>query len=633
MGLQLGAVDVAPMPSPSPSSAEDQAFDRIFTACAVLALATIWLFRYPAGVDLPQHANILRVLADFGDPHLGYGAFYERQLLTPYLVTYLLALPFAKLFGALAAVKIVLSIAVIATPRTMIEWLRGVGGEVWWGLFGFPLTFGFAYQWGLFSFMLAMPLMLALLIADRRLTERPTARAAAAAAAWAMVLCFCHGVTFVVAAMIIGIEALVQLGQTRAVRVFLLRLVPCCAGAGVLAAWQLRPGIPGMGQITEWPPGNDRFVSFLSGEFAGWASYWPALAGAAILIAMTLASRPALAWSSRRLIPLGVALVHYLLLPEMIGPTWLVGMRMVMFVHAFGTAAFQPGVHGRSRRVMQAVTTAIVMACLLVHGARLAVFNHELRGLTDLIEAVPRGVDVQELLVDTGPNSEVFGRGAIGQVTAWLTAANGGFLSNDSGGYFQLPIRRPPGQPWIGEYHWFVARGGSDVPLRVRSRVGDVDVVKHAWDWWLFTSKETPRALGGLQVVRYAQGWGGLMVDHALSGGPLRAAGQTFAHGLATHALSKIHVRARAAGPGAHLRGAAAIDDDAGGPTGLVFEIGEPGGKTLWTSPPLAPGHAAVPFDVPLQGRTDLLLAVRLAPTVTENRNAHADWLDLRVEN
>ena len=618
---------------PSFSSSDDRALERTFIACAVLTLATIWLFRYPAGVDLPQHANILRILADFGDPHLGFGAFYERQLLTPYLVTYLLALPFAKLFGALAAVKVVLSIAAIATPRTMIQWLRSVGGEAWWGLFGFPLTFGFAYQWGLFSFVLATPLMFALLVADRRVAERGTGRAVAIAAAWAIVLCFCHGVTFVVAAMIIGIEALVDLGRTRRLRAFALRLVPCVAGAAVLGAWQLKPGVPGMGQITEWPPGNDRFVAFLSGEFAGWASYWPALAGAAILIVMVLCSRPVLAWSPRRLIPLGVGLLHYLLLPEMIGPTWLVGMRMVMFVHAFGAGALEPGVQGRSRGVMRAVTAGIVVACLLAQGARLAVFNHELRGLTALIQAVPRGVDVQELVVDTGPNSEAFGRGAIGQVTAWLTAANGGFLSNDSGGYFQLPIRRPPGKPWLGEYRWFVARGPGDVPFRVRSRVGGVDVVKHADDWWLFASKTPPRALPGLEVVRYAQGWGSLDLNHSLSNGGLRVAGQPFALGLATHAVSKIQIRAAAASPGAHLHGAVGIDDDAGGPTTLVFEVRTPDGKRLWASPPLAPGHGAVPFDVPLQGRTDVILAVELGPGVADNRNAHGDWLDLRVEN
>jgi len=618
---------------PSFSSSDDRALERTFIACAVLALATIWLFRYPAGVDLPQHANILRILADFGDPHLGYSAFYERQLLTPYLVTYLLALPFAKLFGALAAVKIVLSIAAIATPRTMIQWLRSLGGEAWWGLFGFPLTFGFAYQWGLFSFILATPLMFALLLAARRVADQGTARATAIATAWAVVLCFCHGVTFVVAAMIIGIEALVDLARTRGLRRFALRLVPCFAGAAVLLAWQLKPGIPGMGQITEWPPGNDRFVAFLSGEFAGWASYWPALGGAAILIAMTLASRPVLAWSPRRLIPLGVALLHYLLLPEMIGPTWLVGMRMVMFVHAFGAGAMDPGVRGRALRVMRIVTAGIVVACLVVLGARLAMFNRELRGLTALIRSIPRGVDVQELVVDTGPNSEIFGRGAIGQVTAWLTASNGGFLSNDSGGYFQLPIRRPPGRPWIGDYRWFVARGGGDIPGRVRGRVGDVDLVKHADDWWLFVSKTPPRKLGGLEVVRYAQGWGGLSLDRSLSGGPLRAAGQTFTHGLATHAVSTIQVRASSVTAGAHLRGAVAVDDDAGGPTELVFEVREPGGKRLWVSPPVGTGHAAVPFDVPLQGRTDVILGVELGPKVRENRYGHADWLDLRIEN
>jgi len=619
------------MPALSPS--EDRALERTFIACAILALATIWLFRYPAGVDLPQHANILRILADFGDRHLGYGAFYERQLLTPYLVTYLLALPFAMLFGALASVKVVLSIAVIATPRTMIQWLRSLGAEPWWGLFGFPLTFGFAYQWGLFSFILAMPLMFALLLADRRAAERPSARALGISAAWAVALCFCHGVTFVVAAMIIGLEALIELVRTRRLRAFALRLCPAFAGAAVLAAWQLKPGVPGMGQITEWPPNNDRFVAFLSGEFAGWASYVPAMAGTAVLIAMTLASRPVLAWSPRRLIPLGVALAHYLLLPEMIGPTWLVGMRMVMFVHAFGAAAFDPGVQGSSLRVMRGVTAGIVMACLLVHGGRLAVFNRELRGLTAVSRAVPRGVDVQEQVVDLNPNSEVFGRWAIGQVTAWVTAANGGFLSNDSGGYFQLPIRRPPGKPWVGEYHWFVSRGGNDIPIRVANRVGPVDVVAHADDWWLLTSKQPPRRLGGLEVVRYAQGWGPLALDRSLSGGPLRVAGRSFAHGLATHALSKIQVRAASVPTGAHLRGAVGIDDDAGGPTELVFELREPGGKRLWSSGPLGPGHAAVPFDVALEGLTDVLLAVELSPAVPDNRNAHADWLDLRVEN
>jgi len=312
---------------------------------------------------------------------------------------------------------------------------------------------------------------------------------------------------------------------------------------------------------------------------------------------------------------------------------------MVMFVHAFGAGAFDPGLpaltgaEGRGRRLMRAVTVAIVVACLVVQGIRLAIFNHELRGLTALIKAVPLGVDVQELVVDTGPNSEAFGRGAIGQVTAWLTAANGGFLSNDSGGYFQLPIRRPPGMPWVGEYRWFVARGASDIPMRVASRVGPVDVVERADGWWLLTSKTPPRRVNGLEVVRYAQGWGGLSVDHALSGGPLRAAGQTFAHGLATHALSKIQVRASSVDAGTHLRGAVAVDDDAGGPTQLVFEISVPGGKPLWRSPPLGPGHPAVPFDVALQGRTDALLAVELAPNVADNRNAHADWLDLRVEN
>ena len=90
-----------------PATLGSAALDRTFAALAVLSLATIWAFRYPSGVDLPQHANIMRILADYTDPATGYAAFYERQFLTPYFVTYLVGLPFTKLFGALVGVKVV----------------------------------------------------------------------------------------------------------------------------------------------------------------------------------------------------------------------------------------------------------------------------------------------------------------------------------------------------------------------------------------------------------------------------------------------------------------------------------------------------------------------------------------------
>ncbi|HEY4186523.1 MAG TPA: NPCBM/NEW2 domain-containing protein [Polyangia bacterium] len=607
-----------------------RALDRAFCACGVLALLTIWLFHYPAGIDLPQHANILRILADYSDPRTGYAAFYERQFLTPYFVTYVCALPFAKLFGALVAVKVVLSIAAIATPWTMIRWLQALRAEPWWGLFGFPLTFGFGYHWGFLSFVFVMPFMFGYLIAYRRLVNGPTPRAAAIAAGWALLTYFCHGIAFAVAMLASGLEALLTLPRARSFKNVVV-LFSHWLPAGVLSlAWQLQSGTPGLARWEGWPPENDRFVALLAGELSSWPSYWPALAGGTMLVVMMLASRPALAWQVGRVLPLVLSLAIFFLLPETVIGTWLVGMRMLVFVHIFATAAFRPGVSGRSLTVMRAVTLLVVVAGLVGHGVRMRIFNQEMRGLAEISEVIPPYADVHGLVRDTNAMSEVFG-GMLPQTPAWVTAANGGFLENDYGHYFQLPIQRPYGKPWVGEYRWFVARGPAGTLARVTSMVGPVRVVKQADDWWLLESTTPPITLGGLEVVRYAQDSGRLSVGHSRAGGPLQVAGQVHAEGLATHALSRIQVRVRA--PGRFLKGMVGIDDSAGGTTALLFEVMDTNRKVLFQSPPVVPHQPPLPFAVPLDGRTDLVLSVELAPGLKSNDNAHADWLDLRVSD
>jgi hypothetical protein len=310
--------------------------------------------------------------------------------------------------------------------------------------------------------------------------------------------------------------------------------------------------------------------------------------------------------------------------------TWLVGMRMVVFVHMFALGAFRPTVTGRHLTAMRAVTAALVMGSLLFFGARMLIFNREMRGLTTITKAIPPYVDVQGLVGDTDPSSEVFG-GMMSQTPAWVTAANAGFLENDSGHYFQLPIQRPMGAPWLGEYHWFVARGGADTPARVAAKVGPVEEVKRDETWWLFRSSAPPLALGGLEVARYSQGAFRLGLGHSFAGGALGVAGKTYDAGLATHAPSRIALRVRA--PGHRLTGLVGIDDDVGTQaTTIVFKVTTiDGKKVLFQSPPVSSGRPAVPFSVALQGEKDLLLTADIAPPATTINDAHADWLSLQI--
>jgi hypothetical protein len=100
---------------------------------------------------------------------------------------------------------------------------------------------------------------------------------------------------------------------------------------------------------------------------------------------------------------------------------------------------------------------------------------------------------------------------------------------------------------------------------------------------------------------------------------------------MATHAPSRIEVRLPRSGQ--RLTGLVGVDDDVEGhATTIVFKVTTiDGKKILFQSQPLANGHAAVPFAVPLQGATELLLTAEIAPPATTIDNAHADWLDLKV--
>ena len=90
-----------------------------YLVCAALALVAIWGHRYPVGVDIAQHANLLRIAADMTFGPTEYRGLYHVDLFTPYLLAYVIAYPFTLLFGAVAAVKCLLTLAVLGTPLMM----------------------------------------------------------------------------------------------------------------------------------------------------------------------------------------------------------------------------------------------------------------------------------------------------------------------------------------------------------------------------------------------------------------------------------------------------------------------------------------------------------------------------------
>jgi alpha-galactosidase len=134
--------------------------------------------------------------------------------------------------------------------------------------------------------------------------------------------------------------------------------------------------------------------------------------------------------------------------------------------------------------------------------------------------------------------------------------------------------------------------------------------------------------LDDLDVSVTAQGWGDPHKNQSVSGHDLSIGGQTFAHGLGTHAESTLFINLK---NGAQTFSASVgVDDEVKGSVASIefFILGD--GKILWQSGVMKAGDAAKNFTINLSGVKTLLLKVGDAGDGISYD--HADWADAKFE-
>lgn len=591
-----------------------------YLVCALVALAAIWGHRYPAGIDLPQHANLFRISTDLTKGPIEYHGLYRIELFTPYLLAYAVAYPFALVFGAIAATKCLLTIAVLGTALMLRRWLRTVGADPRLGLLGFLVAFDFPYQWGFISHELAIPLALGYLTAFERQGPRPGWRAILTTMLFAVTLFFCHGITFGVFTMIVAMRLLLRRRPLSAWRSGLHALP-----VGLIAILWSRLQHRHTGQQLGHDWANwDRVLTLFSSPFSSYPSGGWALVSAAGIVVIAIVARPRLSLHGRRVVPVALSLLLFFTLPDTLADTWLTASRLSVFVHVLAPAALVPTRRGwLGRKWPHVVLAWVVFVCCSLN-VRLYIFNEELAGLDELARYIEPGSDVRNFVPDTANASTVMGPAQLGQAPAWLTAQLGGLLDNDSAAYFQMPILRGP-IPFPGFYRYIVARGdASDVTRRLRQRRPAVRLHHQATSWLLF--EEPPPGTEDFTVVRGMQDWGQLERNRAVSGAPFSIAGRSFDRGLGTHADSVIRVHLDK--PGRAFSGMYGLNDVGRAVGSATFRIRDDAGEVLLESGEIRSGEPARPFTVVLDGRTELLLEVHKVDSINF---AHADWIDLAV--
>jgi|GEM_PF-1014059 len=599
---------------------------RIMIAtCVVLSAVILFGFHYPPGLDLAQHAHLFGVLAHFHDPAFGVGAFYDLQPVTPYLLTYAVATPLAWAFGALMACKLILFGIALATPLTLWRWLAAVGGEKGFAYFGFVLAFGYPFIWGFTSYSASLPVAFLCLEAWTRAQSGRFPRRTLTLAALLVALFFTHAITFVLVALTLGILTLCH------PRTAFFRRASALAVAFVVSVgWYLGRG-SGHYDAPRNFAGIDRLTLLFGAEFHIFEAYWAALAGLAVLAILAVALRPALATGIDRWLPMGLATVFLLAVPNVLMDTIFVGQRFAFLVHAFAPAAFSVRPSERTRRWVPRLSGLLALCFLLLSLVRVAGLNRELRGLANLVQKVPAGADVRALLPESSDDSPWFGQDQLINTSAWITAERLGLVSDDHARFFQLPIVRARSLPFPESFRYVVSKRPGDKQLLRKQGVKGKPIAESD-DWRLY---EDPRAppfeLPFGMIVRYAQDWGALELDRAASKADLTIAGQRYDSGLGTHAHSLIQLRPRASGS---LVGACGCDDAGEGQAEVICTVLDHQERVLHQAK-VRRGAAAARFEVPVRSGESIFLQATTEQT-KRNRDvhgAHVDWVELELRS
>lgn len=199
-----------------------------------LGLAAIWIPERPPMADLPQHAGQIALLHDLVLGTSPWKGEVWVNPFAPYLLGYCLALPLTFVMPVAAALKCVLTSAYAAFGLAGVAIRGELGGSARMDGCYFISFLGFAYSWGLFTYLVAAPVGLAFVWLSIRFARDSTVRRGAALALLGCLLLFSHGLVFLFASAIGAAIIWLKNPNPKSVVTRALAFVPSVALAGLI---------------------------------------------------------------------------------------------------------------------------------------------------------------------------------------------------------------------------------------------------------------------------------------------------------------------------------------------------------------------------------------------------------------
>ena len=271
----------------------------------------------------------------------------------------------------------------------MARLLRHLGADRWWALLGFPLALGFSFQWGFFSWIVAVPLFLLVLPSTLAYARRPTLRGGVVVAVAGAALFFAHGLILLL--FLVQSPAPRWWLAARPRRRALPALLPLLVPLGLAVAWRLtvpraETDLGVLSHARPWAFLWLRPIEWLSLSTS--ASFEPVATGfgcaaVALLVAAGLRpSRERLRW-----VPFAVAASCYALMPWAAVNTAYLYQRFALFLIPLALLGCDAGPRRVPARWLQAATLALVLGVIGRNAMLFRRFNAEARGFNEIVAA------------------------------------------------------------------------------------------------------------------------------------------------------------------------------------------------------------------------------------------------------
>ena len=427
----------------------------------VLGAAAIWIAPRPMMIDLPQHAGQVALLRDMILRRSPWAGDIRINLLTPYLIGYGLALPLAFVMSAGAALKVVLTLAYGAFIAACIGIRRELGASPRLDPYYAVSFFGFAYLWGMYTFLVAAPLGLAFIWLAIRYARSGAARQGLGLAALGLALLLSHGLVFLWAC---GVAGLLLLVRARSLRGLIVSSWPfwilLAGAAGVFLLTREREAAitHGFGATIIFGPWQARVISLFGNAFDAPYSRWPLLCFP-LFVGLPLLAGYRPDWRNREAVVIaGAVLATIAFVPHYAWSTAMLFERFGLFLpaaYAWLLVERPPAPNSLALRLQPRVglLAGLAVAAVLAQHVRLAYdFGREQREFEPILAAAAPGQRALTLVFDRASqvDNDV---DAYMHHALWYQADRGGFVDfNFADFHPQIARFRPGATPPIDEY-------------------------------------------------------------------------------------------------------------------------------------------------------------------------------------